>query len=223
MNSTLNAACSINHINTPSYHFKYINTCIMDMYLIIHKDTLSEIRDERPSVNRQGLCGSWFEVKKLLVAGINEPLFLSTWQKIMYTSGSINGSNKSYIHLPLDRMAAVPASTHSSLNAKLLLRGRFFPSLHIPWTALDNVSMNKSPAWRIPRHKCPPCFWGSGHRRRLVRAAGRLAGLCKNQYRASTHCLMELLRKRESWQAVLTKGEHAQGFHRSTQPYLDSG
>lgn len=122
MNSTLNAACSLNHKNTPSYHFKYRNTCIMDMYLIIHKNTLSDTRDKSHSVSRQGLYGSWFKVEKLLVVGINEPLFLSTWQKIMCTSGSINGSNKSYIRLPLDRMAAVPASTHSSLNAKLLLR-----------------------------------------------------------------------------------------------------
>lgn len=123
MNSTLNAACSLDHKNTPSYHFKYINTCIMDMYLIIHQNTLSDTRDESHSVNRQGLCGSWFKVRKLLVVGINEPLFLSTWQKIMSTSGSRNGSNKSSIRLPLDRMAAVPASsTHSSLNANLLLR-----------------------------------------------------------------------------------------------------
>lgn len=123
MNSTLNAACSLDHKNTPSYHFKYINTCIMDMYLIIHQNTLSDTRDESHSVNRQGLCGSWFKVQKLLIVGINEPLFLSTWQKIMSTSGSRNGSNKSSIRLPLDRMAAVPASsTHSSLNANLLLR-----------------------------------------------------------------------------------------------------
>lgn len=137
MNSALNAACSINHINTPSYHFKYKNTCIMDVYLIIYKNTLSEIRDENHSVNSQGLCGSWVEVEKLLVVGINEPVFLSAWQKIMYTSGSINGSNKSSIYLPLDRMAAVPASTHSSLNAKLLLRGLFPPHstfLEQDWT-----------------------------------------------------------------------------------------
>lgn len=51
MNSTLNVACSINHINTPSYHFKYINTCITDVCLTIHKNTLSEIRDESHSVN----------------------------------------------------------------------------------------------------------------------------------------------------------------------------
>lgn len=51
-----------------------------------------------------------------------------------------------------------------------------------------------------------------------VRAAGRLAEMCKNQYRASAHCFMELLIKREAWQASLTKGENALRFHRSTAP-----
>lgn len=31
-----------------------------------------------------------------------------------------------------------------------------------------------------------------------ARAAGRLAEMCKNQYRASAHCFMELLIKREA-------------------------
>lgn len=136
----------------------------------------------------------------------------------MSTSGSRNGSNKSSIRLPLDRMAAVPVSTHSSLNANLLLRDLPPPPLRTPWAGLDNVSISKSPAWRIPRHKCPPCFWDSGQKHRPGRAAGRLARLCKNQYWASTHCLVELLIKREARQAVLTKGENAQGFHKSTAP-----
>lgn len=136
----------------------------------------------------------------------------------MYTSGSINGSNKSSIHLPLDRMAAFPASTHSSLNAKLLLRDlspAFTPQF---LNRIGQCQYEQEPCLKNTKAEMSALLLGLWAEALLVRAAGRLAEMCKNQYRASAHCFMELLIKRDAWQASLTKGKNVLGFHGSTAP-----